>query len=215
MPAWVASNIHLRNEGKHHIAARQSLTGCRIRRDPDAYVGLGKHEQSRQVEGHMPAWVVSNTHHSNEGTKYKHHMAGSKATTHQLYNQNRSRSTCRVGRKKTQQASQWGTGQLASQQLTSEHRGHITRTTWRAASQLLTGCRIRRDPYACVGWAKENKAGKSAGHIPEWPASDTHKSTEGTKQAAHGRQQANLSPAIEPGGIQMHTWGWVEENKTG
>ena len=75
---------------------------------------------------------------------------------------------CGVGRKNTMQASQRGTCQhslpashiwatrahsihhMAGQEHTSAHRGHTTSTTWQAASRLLTGCRIRRDPDACV-----------------------------------------------------------------
>ena len=39
---------------------------------------------------------------------------------------------------------------MGSQQHTSGQQGHITYTTWRAASHSLTSCRIRRDPDACV-----------------------------------------------------------------
>ena len=43
---------------------------------------------------------------------------------------------------------------IAGQHHTWNNRGHITSTTWRAASRSLTGCRNRRDPDACVGYGK-------------------------------------------------------------
>jgi hypothetical protein len=39
---------------------------------------------------------------------------------------------------------------IAGQHHTWNNRGHITSSTWRAAWQSLTPCRIKRDPDACV-----------------------------------------------------------------
>ena len=149
------------------------------------------------------------------GTHQKHHMAGSKPITHSLKKQSGSRCMCGGGRKKTKQAGQ-STCQLAGQQHTSEQRGHITSTTWRAASQSLTSCKVSRDPDACVGLGdiKQSRVVRRA-HA-SWPASNTHLSIKGTKQAPHGGQQANHSPAVEPGGgIRRQVRGWAIENKAG
>ena len=158
---------------------------------------------------------------------------------------------CGVGRKKTKQAGQRGTCQhslpashiwatraqnihhMAGQEHTSAHRGHTTSTTWQAASHSLTGCRIRRDPDACVvlGERKQSRLVRGAhasiacqhhtsgqqGHriYTTWPGRNTHPRIEGTQQAPHGRQQADYSRAAESGGIQMHVWCWAKENKAG
>ena len=59
---------------------------------------------------------------------------------------------CGVGRQKTKQAGQRGTCQHGKPAThSSGQRGHITSTTWRAATQSLTRCRIRKGPDACVG----------------------------------------------------------------
>jgi hypothetical protein len=87
-------------------AASKSLTCCRIRRDPVAWVGFGKKIQSRLVR--------------------------------------------------------WAHAIMASQQHTCEHSGHIRSTTWRAASQSLTGCRIRSDPDAWVGFGNSKQSGAHA-----------------------------------------------------
>ena len=80
-------------------------------------------------------------------------MAGSKPITHGLRNQEGSRCMGAVGRQRTKQASlvRGAHGNMSGQHHTSEHRGHIPSTTWRAASQSLTSCRIRRDPDALCG----------------------------------------------------------------
>ena len=122
---------------------------------------------------------------------------------------------------------------IACQHHTSGQRGHITSTTWRAANRSLTGCRIRRDPDACVvlGERKQSRLVRGAhasiacqhhtsgqqGHriYTTWPGRNTHPRIEGTQQAPHGRQQADHSPAAEIGGIQMHVWGRTKEHNAG
>ena len=65
------------------------------------------------------------------------------------------------------------------------------------------------------GRAKENKAGRSEGHMLAKQASIRHLGNESIQPAPHGGQQGDHSLAAEIGGIQMHVWGRAKENKAG
>ena len=55
-----------------------------------------------------------------------------------------------LGKRKQSRQVRGAHASIAVQHHTRGQQGHITHTTWRAASHSLTSCRIRRDPDACV-----------------------------------------------------------------
>ena len=182
-----AHNIHHMAGSKPIIHQLQNQEGsrcmCGVGRKETKQAGQRGTCQHSQPASHIWATRAHNIHH----------MAGSKPIIHQLQNQAGSRCMCGVGRKNTMLAGQRGTCQhsqtashmeyyiahnihhMAGQEHTSAHRGHTTSTTWRAASRSLTGCRIRRDPDACVvlGKRKKNRQVRGAhasiaGHQHTW-----------------------------------------------
>jgi hypothetical protein len=142
-------------------AASQSLTSCRTRRDPDACVGVGERNQSRQVRGAHASWPASNTHVSSEGSIT--------STTWRAASQ--SLTSCRIrqdpdacvgfGKRKQSRQFREAHASMAGQQHTCEQRGHITSTTWRATWESLTSCNCRRDPDPRAGLGERKQSGQA------------------------------------------------------
>jgi hypothetical protein len=147
-------------------AASQSLTTCRIKRDRDACVVLAERNQSRQLS------VASKAgQHHTYGQRWahnQHHMAGSKPITHSLLIYDGCRCMCGVGQKKTKQAGQRGTCQHSRPAT----RNHLSNKGTQQATPV--GQQADHSRAADIGgiqmrvWgrAKENKAGRSEGHMP-------------------------------------------------
>ena len=139
-------------------AASQSLTGCRIRKDPDACVGQGERKQSRVFRG-ADASIASQQHTWN---------TTGHITSTTLRAASQSLTGCRIrkdpdacvgqGERKQSRVFRGADASIASQQHTWNTTGHITSTTLRAASQSLTSCRIRRDQEECVGYGERKQS---------------------------------------------------------
>ena len=162
MPAWVASNTIIWATRAHYInhvaAASQSLTRCRIGMDPDACVRLGERKQFRLVTGAHAS--IASQHHTS-GQRGHITYTTWRAASHSLTRCRTMRDpdACVVlGQRKRRQV-RGANASMVSHQQTSEQRGHMTCETLRAASQSLTGCRIKRDPDARVCLSKEKNAG--------------------------------------------------------
>ena len=158
-----------RAQNQHHMAGSKPITyKLQNQAGSRCMCGVGQ-KKKKQASQRAHASIAGQHHTSGQQGHIKYTTwPGSLAITYVLQNQAGSRCMCGVGRKKTKQAGQRGTCQhsqpashiwatrahnvhMAGQEHTSAHRGHTTSTTWRAASRSLTGCRIRRDPDACVG----------------------------------------------------------------
>ena len=131
-------------------AASRLLTGCRIRRDPDACVVLGERKQSRPVRGAHAS--IACQHHTwnirGHITSTTWRAAWQPLTSCRI---KRDPDACVVlGERKQSRPVRGAHASIACQHHTWNIRGHITSTTWRAAWQPLTSCRIKRDPDACV-----------------------------------------------------------------
>ena len=138
---------HPRADGPHHSSAETSLP--RKPSVPES-ISSGGFEPTTSGVSRDPAPYLT----SRPTTHNQHHMAASKPITHGLQKHEGSRCVCGVGQTKTKQAGQLCTCHSIDSQpaiSTSRQRGHITSTTWRAASRSLTCCGIMRDPDECVG----------------------------------------------------------------
>ena len=96
---------------------------------------------------------------------------------------------------------------IASQHHTSEQREHITSTHGGQQADHSPAAEIGAIQMHVWGRAKENKAGRSEGHMLAKQASIRHLGNESIQPAPHGGQQGDHSPTAESGGIQMHVWG--------
>ena len=67
---------------------------------------------------------------------------------------------CGVGRHITKQARlvRGANASMAGQRTHVSTEGTLSSTTWRAASQSLTSCEIRRDPDAWVGFGDRKQS---------------------------------------------------------
>jgi hypothetical protein len=195
--------------------ASHSLTGCRIRRDPDASVEQGEKTQCGLVR--WPHASIASQQHTSEQKGAQQAPHGGQQADHSPAGESGGIQMHVWGKAKEHNAG-YSEGHMPAQPASITHLSKRANSKHHTAGNkpITHHLQIQEGSRCMCGVRRKNTMQASQkGHMPAWVANKTHVCSKGTQQAPHGGKQADHSLAAESGGIQMQVWSTAQEHNAG